>query len=247
MRSRQAPRFFVSSATDQLTSWMKTDPDAALARHMVDVQRALAEFRQASEKRHNTSSQACRFDKHVPNPLFVWKRLSIYNWNPGLRRGKEDAFEKQIAGKWLVITLLEACEHVNHDILTNRFHVTHCGGCAVFFNNETFHPNFDIKSVYFHDTKRDLLDQIMEKRPGVGCARYWQYLFKKTEYARKLILTIRAIMISQQVDLLAGDFNGVACRSSTKLLRTALCQRRRALLWGPISIRNNWADVCGAP
>ena len=44
----------------------------------------------------------------VPNRSPVQKRLSIYNWNPGPRRGKEDAFEKQIEGKWHVITLREA-------------------------------------------------------------------------------------------------------------------------------------------
>ena len=34
---------------------------------------------------------------------------------------------------------------------------------------------------------------------------------------------------------------------STKPLQTLRCQRRRALhpLWGPSSIPNNWADVCG--
>ena len=33
---------------------------------------------------------------------------------------------------------------------------------------------------------------------------------KKKGIAKKLILTIRAIMISQKVDLVAGDFNGTA-------------------------------------
>ena len=89
----------VSSSTDQFTTWVKTDPDATSVRHMVDVQKAVAEFREASERRHDTSSQAYRFDKNVPNRSPVQKRLSIYNWNPGPRRGKEDAFEKQIAGK----------------------------------------------------------------------------------------------------------------------------------------------------
>ena len=28
-------------------------------------------------------------------------------------------------------TLLEASEYVDHDILTNRFHVTHWGGCGI--------------------------------------------------------------------------------------------------------------------
>ena len=33
---------------------------------------------------------------------------------------------------------------------------------------------------------------------------------KKRGIAKKLILTIRAFMISEQVDLVAGDFNGTA-------------------------------------
>ena len=86
------------------------------------------------------------------------KRLSIYNWNPGSRRGKEDAFEKQIAGKWHVITLQEASEYVDHDIMTNRFHATHYGGCAFLYNKGfckgCFHvPHF----VDLHSAARKLL------------------------------------------------------------------------------------------
>ena len=36
----------VSSGTDQFTTWVKTDPDATLVRHMVDVQEGVAEFRE---------------------------------------------------------------------------------------------------------------------------------------------------------------------------------------------------------
>ena len=114
----------VSSGTDQFTTWVKTDPDVTSVRHMVDVQKAVAEFREASARRLDTSSQVYHFDNIVLNRSPVQKRLSIYNWNPGPRRGKEGAFEKQIAGKWHVITLQEAIEYVDHDILTNRFHVT---------------------------------------------------------------------------------------------------------------------------
>ena len=81
----------VSSGTDQLTTWVKTDPDATLVGHMVDVQEAVAEFREASERRHNTSSQMYRFDNNVPDRPPVQKRFSIYNWNPRPRRGKEGA------------------------------------------------------------------------------------------------------------------------------------------------------------
>ena len=129
---------------------------------MVDVQKVVAEFREASKRRHDTSSQAYRFDKNVPNHSPVQKRLSIYNWNPAPPRGKEVAFEKQIAGKWHVITLQEAIEYVDHGILTGRFHVTHYVGCAILFNNDTFYPNIEVKSLYLHDTRRDLPDKVME-------------------------------------------------------------------------------------
>ena len=156
----------VSSGTDQFTAWVKTNPDAILVRHMVDVQKATADFREASERRHDTSSQAYRFNKKLPIRSPVQKRLSIYNWNPGPGRGKEDVFEKQIAGRWHVITLQEASEYVDHDILTYRFHVTHYGGCAILFNKDAFHPNIDVKSIYLHDTRRDLPDHVMEGDQG---------------------------------------------------------------------------------
>ena len=104
--------------------------------------------------------------KKLSNRSPVQKRLSIYNWNPRHRRGKEDAFEKQIAGRWHVITLQEAAEYVDHDLLTSLFHVTHYAGCAILFNKDTFYPNIDVKSIYLHDTRRDLLVQVMEGDQG---------------------------------------------------------------------------------
>ena len=86
--------------------------------------RATAEFREASERKPATSSQTQSANKHFSTQSLVQRRLSIYNWNPGLRRGEEDAFEKQIAGRWHIITLQEASDYVDHDILTYRFHVT---------------------------------------------------------------------------------------------------------------------------
>ena len=89
----------VSSGQDSYTTWVKTDPGFS------------HEF----------------FDTNVPKRSYVQKRLSIYNWNPGPRRGKEGAIEKQIARKWHVITLQEAIDYVDHELFTNRFHVTHYG------------------------------------------------------------------------------------------------------------------------
>ena len=66
---------------------------------MVDIQRATADFREASERRPATSSQTHGANKHFSTQSLVQKRLSIYSWNPGPGRGKEDTFEKQIAGE----------------------------------------------------------------------------------------------------------------------------------------------------
>ena len=129
---------------------------------MVDVQKATADFREASGRRHDTSSQAYRLNKKLSDRSPVQKRVSIYNWYPGPRRGKEDAFEKLIAGGRHVITLQGASEYVDHDILTHRFHVTLYGGCAILFNLDTFYPNIDVKSIYLHDTRRVLPEQVME-------------------------------------------------------------------------------------
>ena len=60
---------------------------------------ATAEFREASERKLATSSHKNSSNKHFATHSVVQRRLSIYNWNPGPRRGKEDAFEKQIAEK----------------------------------------------------------------------------------------------------------------------------------------------------
>ena len=124
----------VSFMRDGFTTWVKADFNTILERHAVDVRKALAKYREASVRRHDTSTQEYHFDSNVPNRSSVQKRLSIYSWNPGPRRGREGATKKQIAGKWHVITLQEAIEHVDHEFLTNRFHVTHYGGCAILFN-----------------------------------------------------------------------------------------------------------------
>ena len=119
----------VSSGTDKFTAWVKTVPRATLGTSYGRVfKKATADFREASERRHDTPSQTNRFSKSMSNRSPVQKRLSVYSWNPGPRRGKEDAFEKQIVGRWHVITLQEASEYVDHDMLPSRFQVTHCGG-----------------------------------------------------------------------------------------------------------------------
>ena len=42
---------------------------------------------------------------------------------------------------------------------------------------------------------------------------------KKKDIAKMLIFTLRAIMISQEADLVAGDFNGTAWRCRSRKLK----------------------------
>ena len=44
--------------------------------------------------------------------------------------------------------------------------MTHYAGCAILFNKDTFYINVDVKSTNLHDTRRDLLDQVMEGDQG---------------------------------------------------------------------------------
>ena len=55
-----------------------------------------------------------------------------------------------------------------------------------------------------------------QKMLTVLCLHICNVFAKKRGIAKKFILTIRAIMIGQQVDLVAGDFKGTAWRSSSR-------------------------------
>lgn len=156
----------VSSSQDRYTTWVKTDPDVTLERQMVDIQKAVADYREAAARRQESTTQEYFFDTNMPTRFYVQKRLRIYNGNPGPRRGREGAIKMQIAGKWHVITLQEAIDYVDHVLLTNRFHVTHYGGCAVLLNKDTFFSDVDVKSIYVHDTRRELPDKVTEGGQG---------------------------------------------------------------------------------
>ena len=140
---------------------------------------------------------------------------------------------KKIAGKWQIITLQEVIDYVDHEFLTNRFHVTHNGCWAVLFNKNTFFPDVEVKSIYFHDTWRELPDKVMEgdqgwalsgvlsrasfRRPPLSgqktftvlCLHIGQYLRQKKWYGEKT-------HPREHVDLVAGDFNGAAWRCSNR-------------------------------
>ena len=125
------------SIRDRYPACVKEVPDAILKHHLISVNHANPVFREAQDRRHPSTNPEYGFDNDVPNRSPVQKRLSMYNWNPGPRRGKEGAIEKHMAGKWHVITLQEATEYLEHEILTNHFYVTHYEGGAVLCKKDT--------------------------------------------------------------------------------------------------------------
>ena len=52
-----------------------------------------------------------------------------------------------------------------HELLTNRFHVTHYAGCAILFNKDTFYPNIDV-STFMTPNETCLLKSLKENRDG---------------------------------------------------------------------------------
>ena len=78
---------------------------------------------------------------------------------------------------------------------------------------------------------------------------------KKRGIGKKLILTIRAVMLDENVDLVAGGFNGAAWRcdnrNNIRTIEEAFADCALPMppgptpLWGPGSIPGNRADVCG--
>ena len=99
-----------------------------------------------------TSTATCPFIRTETAEHLLESRTSAW----------KGAVEKQIAGKWHVVILQEAVEYVGHDLLTNRFHVTHYGECAVLFNKDTFFLDVKVKSIFLHDIRSVLPDKVVK-------------------------------------------------------------------------------------
>ena len=149
-----------------------------------------------------------------------------------------EAIEKQTAGKWHIIILQEEVEYLEQEFLTNRFHMTHFGGCTILFNNETFLSGVGVTSIYHHDLRGCKQDDVTEgesgwvfqraismasfRRQPLGGQKSFTVMSlhitvndaSKRGIGKKLLLIFRAVMFEELVDLVAGDFNKTAWRRS---------------------------------
>ena len=80
---------------------------------------------------------------------------------------------------------------------------------------------------------------------------------KKRGINKKLLLTIRAVMIEEHVDLVVGDFNGAAWRrqigsGNLSIIEEAFAGSDLPMppdpppLWSPGAVPGDWADECGS-
>ena len=114
--------------------------------------------------------------------------------------------------------------------------MTHYGGCAILFNRDTFCSDIKVTSIYLHDLRGCQQDNVKEgesgcvlqgvisrasfrRQPRGGKSFFtvmsWHINInyaKERGIGKKLLLTIRAVMPEEHVDLVAGDFNGAAWR-----------------------------------
>ena len=122
-------------------AWVKADPETTLRRHIVAVTRAYEAFREAPARKHSPSCQGYHFNKGR-----LTKQTTIGTLDLDVER--------------------EAIEYLEYDFLTNRFHVTHCGGCAVLFNKDAFFSDIKVSSIDLHDTRACEQHKIKEGESG---------------------------------------------------------------------------------
>ena len=207
----------VSFIRDGFTTWLNADFNTILERHAVDVRKALAEFREASARRHDTSAQEYHFDSNVPNRSSATKTGGASTTIQDLDAEERALLRNKSQAKGISSHCRKRLNTLTTSSSRTGFHVTHYGGCAVLFNKDTFFTDVKVKSIYLHDIKRVLPDKVGEGASGVLSRASFrrqppngQQTFtvmslhisniyaKKRGIGKKLILTIRAVMLDEK-------------------------------------------------
>ena len=135
-------------ATRKMSRPYETVIPSVLERHLANLNNANPA---SQDRKHSPSNTEYRLHRSA-HSLDRTEEAQHLQLEPRPLRGK-GAIEKHIAGKWHIIALQEAIEYLDREYLTNRFCVTHYGGCAVLLNKDTFHPYIKVTSVYLHDAR----------------------------------------------------------------------------------------------
>ena len=190
------------------------------------------------------------------------KRFSI--WNPGPDEVRKTLL-RQIAEKWYVITQQEASQYVKHEICHERFHVTDFAGCVVSSPQETpsIHTSASNRSAF---TTRGEVCQIMLLKENMDGCVFSRASFRRAAASGQKVFTVLSLHISsicaKKKDLSRKSSRPFVFSRSLKTLISLQAISMAQLgvvaaatisvtppgptpLWGPRSIPNSWADVCG--
>ena len=221
----------VSFIRDGFTTWAKADFETILERHAVDIRNTLAENREASARRHDTYSQEYHFENNVPNrsPVQQDSASTAGTQDPDVEEKALLRSKSQASGT------SSDCKKLL-SMLTTSFSCDHYGGCGVLFNKDTFFPDVTVKSIYLHDIRRVLPDKVVEgesgwviqgvlsrasfRRQPLSSPKSFKVMSlyinnnfaKKKSIRQKLILTFRVVMLEENMDAVAGEFNGASWR-----------------------------------
>ena len=164
---------------------------------------------------------------------------------------------------------------MNHCNITNA-------GCVVLCNKDTFYSDVRVNSVYIHDTRNGQQQVAKEGQSGwvlqvvISRATFGRIprngkshftvmslhinnkYAKKREFAKHLLLAVRTVMHQEQVDMVAGDFNGAAWRRRSgsdprpiSMIEETFVNTSLPVPPGPTPLRKpggvpgTWSDVWG--
>ena len=137
-------------------------------------------------------------------------------------------------------------EYLQHECLTSHFYITHFAGGAVLFNQDTCHSDIKVKSIHLHDTRNGQHLAVTQGQKGwvlqavISRALFRRILrdgksyftmmslhinnrfAKKRGMRKNLLLTVRTVMLQEQVDMVAGDFNRAANQAAILVANASL-------------------------
>ena len=98
----------VSSGTCHFTAWVKMSPDEVLVQHMVDIQKATADVREASERKPTTSSHTNSVNKHFATRSIVQKKTQHLPLEPLVPTWKRRCLRKTNC-RWVAAGGVQMC------------------------------------------------------------------------------------------------------------------------------------------
>ena len=203
-------------------------PQEILVEHVVDIHRFLADFRDALERIQSSSSQSYGVNKYSFLDNHLCRNRSAFTIGT---LGPDEVREMLSRNKLQESGILLPCKRrpiVMNTIFHELFHVAHSAGCAILFDEDIFHFDISVKSIYLHDTRRGVQDHIVEGEQGWvlhgvlsrACFRRaaasGETVFtvlslhinnvyaKKRGTAKIIIQAVRSLMISHDIDLVGG-------------------------------------------